>query len=416
MSEYDVVVIGAGAAGIAATRALVEAGRSVVCLEAMDRIGGRAHTDTEIFGVPYDIGAHWLHCEHVNALKGPGLELGLDLYATPDNSLTAGLEDEAVLWDAVNANFERAEQALQAIDRNEDLSFADVMTVQGPWALTTQAMCCLSVGRDPAQISVRDMNNWEGGDDWLCRQGFGALLARLADGLPIRVSSPVSKIQAGSNQVRVVTSAGILTARRVIVTASVGMLAEEMIRFDPPLEADRREALNQITMSDYHHTALLFQPGAVPVEPDTWLTYKIGQAVDSIPQGGGFLCNASGTGLTSFETGGSFSRSLQEASAEDAIDHALETLVGIFGTELRRQFLKGHTVAWRKEPFIRGSYSGAMPGGFSGRKVLRQALAERVHFAGEATHATQAASVSGAYLEGQSVAGEIVAFLKQDGA
>lgn len=411
MSEYDVVVIGAGAAGIAATRALVEADRSVVCLEAMDRIGGRAHTDTEIFGVPYDIGAHWLHCEHVNALKGPGLRLGFDLYAAPDHSLTAGLEDEALLWDAVDGNFERAEQALQAIDRNEDLSFADVMTAEGPWALTTQAMCCLSVGRDPAQISVRDMNNWEGGDDWLCREGFGALMACLADGLPICVSSPVSEIQARSDHVKVVTSKGLLTAHSVIVTVSVGVLAEEMIRFDPPLDADRREALNQITMSDYHHTALLFHPGAVPVQPDTWLTYKIDEAVDSIPQGGGFLCNASGTGLTSFETGGSFSRSLQEASAEDAIDHALETLVGIFGTELRRQFLKGHTVSWRKEPFIRGSYSGAMPGGFSQREVLRQPHTERVQFAGEATHATQAASVSGAYMEGLRCSNKVLELL-----
>ena len=173
--------------------------------------------------------------------------------------------------------------------------------------------------------------------------------------------------------------------------------------------------VNQITMSDYHHTALLFHPRAVPVQPDTWLTYKIDEAVDSIPQGGGFLCNASGTGLTSFETGGSFSRALQEANSKDAVDHALETLVGIFGTELRRQYVKGHTVAWRKEPFVRGSYSGAMPGGFSQREILRQTHAGRVHFAGEATHSSQAASVSGAFLEGQRVAGELADSLEKGG-
>ncbi|MGI9372769.1 MAG: FAD-dependent oxidoreductase, partial [Hyphomicrobiales bacterium] len=100
--DFDVVVVGAGAAGIAATRALKSAGLAVVCVEASNRVGGRTHTDTKIFGVPFDMGAHWMHTEHVNALKAPGLALGLDLYAAPDNAITFGLEDGAVLWDEVD--------------------------------------------------------------------------------------------------------------------------------------------------------------------------------------------------------------------------------------------------------------------------------------------------------------------------
>ena len=95
----DVVVVGAGAAGIAATRALMDAGLNVVCLEANDRVGGRAHTDFEIFGVPFDTGAHWLHSEHVNVLKTIGIEMGLDLHEVPNRSTTAGLDEDAILWD-----------------------------------------------------------------------------------------------------------------------------------------------------------------------------------------------------------------------------------------------------------------------------------------------------------------------------
>ena len=56
ISDYDVVVIGAGAAGLAASAELMAKGKSVICLEAMDRIGGRCYTNHSIFGLPCDIG------------------------------------------------------------------------------------------------------------------------------------------------------------------------------------------------------------------------------------------------------------------------------------------------------------------------------------------------------------------------
>jgi monoamine oxidase len=191
-------------------------------------------------------------------------------------------------------------------------------------------------------------------------------------------------------------------------------LAEDVIRFDPPLEGDRRSALDQITMSDYGHTALLFQPQAIPLEPDTWLTYQINDVEDGIPQGRGFFCNASGTGLSYFETGGSFNRALQDAGSEEAVDYALETLIGIFGTDLQFKFIKGHSTPWRHQPYVRGSYSGALPGGSDQREVLARPHADRIYFAGEATHRGQQASVSGAYLEGQRVANEILKSRKRN--
>jgi monoamine oxidase len=68
MADPDVIVVGAGAAGLAATRTLTERGLSVVALEARDRIGGRAWTDSETFGVPFDRGCAWLHSGDVNPL------------------------------------------------------------------------------------------------------------------------------------------------------------------------------------------------------------------------------------------------------------------------------------------------------------------------------------------------------------
>ncbi|SPJ30601.1 flavin monoamine oxidase family protein [Falsiruegeria mediterranea] len=415
-TDYDVIVVGAGAAGLAATQTLVSAGLSVICIEASDRIGGRTHTDTNIFGVPFDMGAHWLHAEHANALKAPGIALGLDLYPAPDNGMTYGLDDDAVLWDEVDeiqASVTKQAQVDRETEKNSgtptDRSLADIFVNKGPWSFTAAMTFALSLARDLPDTSLRDMAAWEGGDDWFCREGFGHLVARTATGLPIKLSTPVTDIEAKADGIQVTTTAGKTYAQAVIVTASVGVLAEDVIRFDPPLDAERRSAFELITMGDYNHAGLLFQPGTLPVPSDTWLTYHLEPDGHGVARGGGFLCNVSGTGLTSFESSGSFSRDLQELGADSAIEHALETLTGFFGTSVKRNFIKGHATAWRKEPYVRGSYAGANPGGYSARTALRRPHTERVFFAGEASHESQQCSVSGAHLEGIRAASDVLA-------
>src|SRR5262245_53405429 len=64
--SVDVVIVGAGAAGIAAARRVAAAGRRFALIEASDRMGGRCVTDTRTFGVPFDRGAHWIHMPDIN--------------------------------------------------------------------------------------------------------------------------------------------------------------------------------------------------------------------------------------------------------------------------------------------------------------------------------------------------------------
>src|SRR6187551_1057411 len=66
--EADVVVIGAGAAGIAAARRIHAANRKVIMVEAADRVGGRCHTDMKTFGTPFDRGARWLYDPDTNPM------------------------------------------------------------------------------------------------------------------------------------------------------------------------------------------------------------------------------------------------------------------------------------------------------------------------------------------------------------
>ena len=76
----DVVVIGAGGAGLSAARTLLKAGKSVVILEAMNRVGGRAYTESETFGVPFDWGCQWIQAADRNPLLPLAKEWGFDPY------------------------------------------------------------------------------------------------------------------------------------------------------------------------------------------------------------------------------------------------------------------------------------------------------------------------------------------------
>ena len=80
-SDVDVVVVGAGAAGIAAARRLAAAKVRYALIEAAGQVGGRCVTDAKTFGVPFDRGAHWIHNSDVNPLAK--LAAGLDIYAAP---------------------------------------------------------------------------------------------------------------------------------------------------------------------------------------------------------------------------------------------------------------------------------------------------------------------------------------------
>ncbi len=80
MDDVDVVIVGAGCAGLAAAKALRSAGRTFAVIEAMDRIGGRAWTTSADFGVPFDIGCAWLHAADRNPFFPEAQAAGWTLY------------------------------------------------------------------------------------------------------------------------------------------------------------------------------------------------------------------------------------------------------------------------------------------------------------------------------------------------
>ena len=212
----DVIVIGAGAAGIAAARVLVAAGRDVLMLEAAPRIGGRAHT-AMAEGFPVDLGCGWLHSANRNDWVPIAEKLQLSIDRTPPFwERQSGAQDfsaaeQAEFRAALNDFFARV-HAAGAIEPD-----APASTLFEPglrWNALIDAISCYYNGAPWCDVSIRDFNAYVDTEiNWRVREGYGALVAAYARGLPIRCDCAVETLEWGGAGVRAVTAQGVIEAR-----------------------------------------------------------------------------------------------------------------------------------------------------------------------------------------------------------
>src|SRR5215467_1283094 len=212
--NVDIVVVGAGAAGIAAGRRLVAAGKRVVVLEAADEIGGRCITDTKTFGVPYDRGAHWIYSADINPLAKLATQTGLDLYpAPPGQRMRIGRRyaREGEMEDFL-AGLVRANTAIADAARKADVACAQVLPKDlGDWRPAIEfVLGPYNAGKELAELSTTDLSrSAERDNSAFCRQGFGALVAKLGAGLPLLVGTAVTRIEWWSRvNIEVATTKG----------------------------------------------------------------------------------------------------------------------------------------------------------------------------------------------------------------
>jgi len=198
--DVDVAIIGAGAAGLAAARRVAAAGRRYVLIEAGNRIGGRCVTDTRSFGAPFDLGAHWIRQADNNPVVKAAGKAGLDVYPVPPGQkIRIGVRNaregelEAFLTGQV-----RAIRAIAETVRGKgDIDAARALpTDLGDWESTIKfALGPFGVAKDLADVSAVDFARLDRDTEALCSQGYGAVLARAAQGIQAQLSTPVTGIQ-----------------------------------------------------------------------------------------------------------------------------------------------------------------------------------------------------------------------------
>ncbi len=412
-NDADVVVVGAGAAGLAAARTLREAGLSVIVIEARGRIGGRVFTDASL-GPAFDAGAQFIHWSETNPWIGIARDLGLTL--TDDGGWTGppdSFVDGARLTPEERAQRGSGFSALSAYTRIKagapDISFADAVR-EAPTQVARAArnLTRFNLGEEPERCSLADWDSLWAGENMMVREGYGTLVARYGAGIPVSLDSPARVVRWAGERVEVETDKGTIRAGRAIVTVPLGVLAAEGVRFEPALPAATRDAIGGLTMGALTKIALAFEPEAVRgLNPggyfDVWgeeRSLSLEPAHKGQP------------GLVLGMLGGAYARALCEAGEREAVAHVLDRLVAMAGSDIRKGFVGGRLTPWWTDPFARGSYSLALPGRLATRDALREPIGERVYLAGEASAGGGAMTVGGALLDGQRAA-RAVAGLKR---
>jgi monoamine oxidase len=402
----DAIVVGAGAAGIAAGRRLAAGNKRFLIVEATDRIGGRCFTETQTFGVPYDRGAHWIHAPDANPLAKLAPRAGLEVYPAPGGEkLRIGRRDARTgeLEDYLAA-IVRANRAIGDVARGgkADVSAAQVLPKDlGDLRASVEFYVGpFTCGKDLAEVSSMDLaRSAERDAGAFCRQGFGALVARLAQGLPVQLSTSVSVIDVSRRQVELRTSKGYMTARGAIVTASTGVLGAGKIRFDPELPRRYGDAIAKLTMGSYEQIALEIPGNPFGLQSDDLIFEKA-----SVSRTAALLANASGSSLFLVRIGGGFARDLVRQGEDAMTAFAREWVAGLFGEQAKAAVKRTHATQWTKEPWVLGGFAAAAPGGQLGRRVLMEPFRDRLFFAGEAVHETQWGTVGGAWESGERAA------------
>jgi monoamine oxidase len=403
-ADMDVVIIGAGAAGIAAAKRVLAAKKSCAVFEASPRIGGRCTTDTKMFGVPFDLGAHWIHWPDTNPLLAAAPKSGIDIYAAAraqtvrvgprpardsemETFLAAQVRARRAIADAVRGKADIPASRALPKDLGDWQSAIEFMF--GPYALS----------KDLANVSALDLARAaERDSDSFCRQGYGALLAKLAADLPVRLSAPVSSVAWGGGLV-VETPRGQVRARAVIVTVSTDMLTSDKIEFKPPLPKRHLDAAAKLSLGSLDHIALEIPGNPMFLQQDD-LVFEQSNGVRTAA----LLANIGGTSLHVVEVGGEFGRALSAKGEAAMADFAGEWLASLFGSSVRSKIKRTHATRWSQEPYVLGAMSVAGPGNSDARKVLQEPLGGRVYFAGEALHDTQWGTVNGAWESGTRAA------------
>jgi monoamine oxidase len=410
--NVDVVIVGAGAAGIAAARRLTAAGRRVAVIEAAARVGGRCITDTRTFGVPYDRGAHWLHMHDINPVAKLAGAAKLDVYpAPPGQKLRIGRrfgregEMEDFLAALVRTNRAIGEAAARA---KNDVSCAQALPkdlgdlrpavefVLGPFGCA----------KDLGEISAYDFaKSGERDIDAFCRQGLGALVAKLAEGLPVQLSTQVKAIHWwGRSNIDVETTRGWINRPTfVIVTASTGVLVSDKIKFNPPLPKRHLDALAKLTLGSYDHIALELEGNPLGLQHDD-LVFERATGTRTAA----LLANVSGSSLCMVEVAGKFGASLAAQGEAAMTAFGVDWLAEQYGGEIRKAVKRRHATNWAKEPWALGAFAAAAVGGQPGRRVLMEPVGNRIHFAGEAVHETLWGTVGGAWESGERAADAIL--------
>lgn len=438
MDAVDVVVIGAGVAGLSAARLLAGAGRRIVVLEARDRIGGRVHTDRQD-GHVTDLGASWIHGVEDSAVAAAAAAFGIRTveftvggyqvdsrplaYHGPD---CARLDDDAVRRFA--ADVHAVDGTLRGVvERSAPLdSYRDVVeraiAAQG-WDDPDRAERVSEhlehrseeqYGVPSDRLAAHGLDDDTiAGDEVVFPDGYDALPDHLAVGLDVRLEHVVQHVRHGADGVTVTSDRGSFDADAVVVTVPVGVLQSGALVIEPALPERHRQALGRLRMNAFEKVVLRFPERFWDADANADADAGVDAGRYGIRQLGPAgrwwhswydLTRLDGVPTLLTFAAGPAARAIRGWSDERVADSVLEQLRRLYGDAVGEP-VSVQVTAWQDDPWALGSYAHMLPGSTtSDHDDLAVPVGGRLHLAGEATWTDDPATVSAALYSGHRAA------------
>lgn len=428
-NSFDIVVIGAGAAGLMAAWELAQTGRKTAVIEARDYIGGRAHTITDHnFDLPVELGAEFVHGElelTQMLLKKAGVKqytVNGDIWQNEDKQLEEQ-KDFIEDYSSLNKKFKEIKEDIpveEFIKKHlqgkefEEARFTLKNYVEGYYAADTKKASTFAL-REELNTSSDKQYRVEGGYvkliDYLYQQCVGK-------GVQFFLFNPAKEIRWKQEAVDVTTEHNHFTSKKILVTVPVGVLQSERIRFFPSIP-EKTNAAKKLgfgpvikTMlqfdeafwkkkeftqqKDLKKLSFIFSKAAIP----TWWTYYPKEAAM----------------LTGW-SGGPHAEEIKDLSNEEILQKALESLSEIFNVSVNLLHLKlkgWHIANWVNDPFSCGGYSYEVVNGKEIRQIIKEPVDKTIFFAGEGLYdGPEIGTVESALYSGRETAHQIIAGIKK---
>jgi len=403
-SSTEVLIVGAGAAGIAAARKLSDAGVDCLLVEARERLGGRAFT-AHADGYPLDLGCGWMHsADHnpwVAVAEGQGrvIDKTTPPWMRPTEQPGFPIDQQREFRAASQAFFDKVDAAGR---ETPDVAVSDLLEPNGRWNGLLSAVTTYISGGDPDQVSARDFEHYRDSEvNWRVADGYGTVIAAHAHGVPLSLGNPVQRIDHSGTRLRVETAKGTIEAAQVVVALPSAIIAQSEELFAPALPQKIDAALGlPLGLADKLFIGL---DRAEEFEPNS----RLFGATDTIATAT-YHVRPFGRPLIECYFGGRNAHALEQGGERAFFDFVVEQLIAMYGSGFAKRLKFAAMHLWAADPFARGSYSYAMPGRAGDRARLAAPVDGRLFFAGEACSLDYFSTAHGGYLTGVAAATAIL--------
>ena len=416
---YDVIIIGAGISGLAASKVLKENGISYIILEANNKLGGRAKRAPKSFGKWFDLGCSYLHNGDINPLvkileskSTPVVKSKGDMFSIEKtnflfNDLAAPSEKVKLIRKA-DEQFKK--KLLHEEKHDLDQALSSCLEKRSPlYPIFFNHLTGLN-GIEPNFVSIKDYAKVKDGPDFYIESGLANVIEKWGSGLEIRYNNTVHQVSWAGNIIQVETNETLFKTKKLLVTTSTGVLGANIINFYPSLPSYKIAAIHNLPMGILNKVGVVLKSGTFQITDEGWYVACSQDKKEKIFSTMSYEIRTKPINHMIIFFGGKEGKEL-ENEPKGSFIRIRSVLSKTFGHAFQERITKFIHSSWGLNDFTLGSYSYALPGRSNDRELLQKSLNKKLFFAGEATSEYYYGTCHGAYLSGIRAAEEIISML-----